>query len=176
MDKEVLREVWRDIPGYEGRYQASTHGRIRKAWKGAKQPVILKANPKHSGANQLYVNLFTSDGKQQKRPVLRLVAMAFMKDLPEDAAVVHRNLLHSDNGLMNIRVMSRSALGRKVSYRYRCRPVVMIDRDGEIVECYESASKAAEANYIGLDSVCKRCRGEIKDEFALTGYSFRYDE
>lgn len=176
MAKEVLREVWRDIPGYDGRYQASTHGRIRKAWKGAKQPVILKANPKHSGANQLYVNLFTADGKQQKRPVLRLVAMAFMKDLPEDAAVVHRNLLHSDNGLMNIRVMSRSALGRKVSYRYRCRPVVMIDRDGEIVDCYESIHKAAKANNLDITSVRLRCLGQIKDEFSLIGYSFRFDE
>ena len=39
-------EVWKDIPGYEGLYQASTYGRVRSTqYKGKKRLKILKTNP-----------------------------------------------------------------------------------------------------------------------------------
>lgn len=41
-----MKEVWKDIPGYEGLYQASTYGRIRSI---NYSKIILKKNLQPSG-------------------------------------------------------------------------------------------------------------------------------
>lgn len=61
-------------------------------------------------------------------------------------------------------------------WRGRRRPVVKVDRDGSIVASYVSAEAAAEANYLAPMSVKLRCHGRIKKEFALIGYTFRYED
>ncbi len=61
-------------------------------------------------------------------------------------------------------------------WRGRRRPVVKIDRDGKIVARYGDAMEAANANFMTLGSVKYRCYGRVKKEFALIGYSFRYED
>jgi len=76
-------EQWRDIPGWEDRYQASTHGRIRsKEWiittsvnTRRKPSKILTGTPCSKG--YLKVTLHR-DGKQYTKKVHRLVAEAFI--------------------------------------------------------------------------------------------------
>ena len=46
------KEVWRDIPGYEGRYQASNLGRIRSQARGVLKPFKNK--------NGYLINIFTN--------------------------------------------------------------------------------------------------------------------
>ena len=175
MGKHGYPERWKDIPGFEGRYQASTEGRIRKAWPGAREPKILTAGPRNRINNGWYVHLFDENGKAKRYPVLRLVAETFC-DVPEGKIVVHRNGLHSDNGLRNVAFMTRSQVGKLIKGRRRSRPVVMVDPNGEIVECYPSATQAAKAAGVWLSSVVDRCYGRIQDEFGLIGYSFRWDD
>ena len=90
--------------------------------------------------------------------------------------MVHKNGLHSDNRLVNVAVMTSQQVGREINYRWGCRPVVMINRDGEIVECYRSSREAARQNSLSENSVRRRCNREIADEFGLTGYSYRWDD
>lgn len=56
------------------------------------------------------------------------------------------------------------------------RPVVKIDKNGKIVARYVSAEAAAKANYVTPKTIKVRCYGEVKREFALIGYSFRYED
>lgn len=35
-----MQEIWKDVPGYEGRYQVSSLGRIRTIYRGWKGPVL----------------------------------------------------------------------------------------------------------------------------------------
>lgn len=61
----MSKEQWKDIPGFESFYQASTHGRIMRIVKGpsTKQGRILKQQKHHSGYMQVCLCV---NGRQYK--------------------------------------------------------------------------------------------------------------
>lgn len=78
-----MKERWRDIPGYEGIYQASDHGRIkslsriikaRSGGKARREGGILKAIPIHS---YFQVTLY-KNGKPKNMRLQRGVALAWL--------------------------------------------------------------------------------------------------
>ncbi len=68
------------------------------------------------------------------------------------------------------------AAARPEEWRGKRRPVVKIDESGAVVARYVSAEAAAAANYLTAGSVKFRCYGKVKKEFAMNGYSFRYED
>ena len=72
-----MTEEWRDVVGYEGRYQVSNFGRVMSLGTGQthKQKKILRTTT--SRGKYLIVAL-TKDGKTKSHTVHRLVAMAFI--------------------------------------------------------------------------------------------------
>lgn len=103
----MSRETWRDVVGYEGVYQVSDHGRVKRiaGGPGAKPGRILKlcADP----LGYLYVNLYRS-GKVRRQAVHRLVAEAFFGPPPEDQEVNHKNGNPSDNRIKNLEWVTHS--------------------------------------------------------------------
>lgn len=168
-------ERWRPVRGFEGRYEVSSEGRVRKAWTGARKPLLLKAYRKRNYDRQLHVTLFRSDGSYCKRPVLKLVAEAFL-DMPEGMRAVHKNGMVYDNRVGNIALMTDRDIGRNIAWKFKRRPVIKINRAGEIVECYCSAREAGRRDYLTATCVTARCNGQVADEFRLTGYSYRWDD
>lgn len=107
-------EIWKDIPCYEGIYQASTHGRIRtvdgkttftkkhgiRHWKSR----ILKGrgNNHVTGAR---VSLW-KDGKAKDFLVARLIALTFLGQPPEKYTVNHKDGNRLNNHLDNLEWLS----------------------------------------------------------------------
>lgn len=174
-------EIWRDIPGYDGVYQASTMGRIRRVYSDGKTKYLKhqyrKWKPTDSTQSKIeIVNLFRH-GRRERRSVLKLVAETFI-GVPEGYMVIHKNGLHSDNRLKNIRIglSNEMTISARSSRRKPCKK---IDRDGNAIAFYTSAIEAAKQNYISRATVSNRSnRRSLKgDEFELLGgYSFRWDE
>ena len=105
-------EMWRPIPGYEGHYEVSNHGRVRSIdyidprgvfWRGR----ILKQAVQKIGGYP-YVGL-RKDGKVHTKRVHALVALAFIGPRPERMEVCHGNGNPADNRLSNLRYDTRSA-------------------------------------------------------------------
>lgn len=99
-------ENWRDVPGYEGKYQVSNLGRIkslnyRKTGKGC----ILKTNKNHKG--YLTINLCLN-GKYKCFFIHRLVWLAFVGPIPEGMQINHINEDKTDNRLENLNLMTPS--------------------------------------------------------------------
>ena len=106
-------EIWKDIPGYEGKYQASNLGRIRsldreigvagvkghKTMKGR----VLRPGPTKSG--HLYVAL--GHGAAGK-PVHQLIARTFIGPRPEGADVCHNDGDPTNNCVDNLRYDTRT--------------------------------------------------------------------
>lgn len=77
-----MTEEWRDIVGYEGRYQVSNLGRVMTLGTGQthKEKKILRTSTSHG---RYLIVALTKDGKTKSHTVHRLVAMAFIPNEDE---------------------------------------------------------------------------------------------
>ena len=175
---------WRDIPGYEGRYQINRLGEVRSlicARGPRKKPKLLKPFTKKfckPGARTrwYFVKLTDAQGKAKDRRVHILMRDAWMDGPREGFVVYHRNGQAKDNYLHNLAYITPQELGEKTGSSGGRRPVVKVTPGGEVVACYPSARQAAEANYLSYQAVMDRCNGKVKKPFALDGHTYQWDE
>lgn len=111
-------EYWKDIPGYEGEYQASTMGRIKSLERKARvvNPYtgkeFYRKVPEHILKPAQYcknghLSLILRRGTQGQ-PVHQLVMKTFIGEIPEGMEVLHRNGNPKDNRLENLRYGTRT--------------------------------------------------------------------
>ena len=105
-------ENWKDIPGYEGLYQASTEGRIKSLRQ--KKERILKPAPDLDG--RLKLSLY-KNGEKKHFKVYTLVALTFIGERPEGYHVCHIDGDYTNNALSNLKFDTHSQ-NRLDMYRY----------------------------------------------------------
>ena len=161
--KSQVKEEWRDIPGYEGRYQVSDLGRVRsiRTIKGKKVRYVLKPYCKLHYKNKAYKNLKYEDynfvhlqkkGKAKTLRVHALVWEAFKGKKPKGFVLDHINEMKHDNRLSNLQLLtdienrlkaSRLNPGKCHKYIYKIA-----------IKCtsfsFESTSISEIANHVGL--------------------------
>ncbi len=98
-----IKEEWRDIEGYEGLYQVSNLGRVKKVnHRNTGQERILKKPITCFGYERVQL---WKDGKPKKFFVHRLVAKAFIPN-PRKKQVNHKNGIKTDNCVENLEWVS----------------------------------------------------------------------
>jgi calcineurin-like phosphoesterase family protein len=108
-DRLGHEELWRDIPGYEGAYQASYHGRIRSLPR-------LKDNRRGTfmtkglimSSNTLDKDRYSKvalyrDGVSSQQRVSRLVALTWLGPCPSGSEVCHGSKGNYDDSVPNLR-------------------------------------------------------------------------
>jgi len=96
-------EEWREIPGYEGRYEVSSHGRVRSMpfWTNNRWGPMLRGEKlraqKPNERGYMTVDLSNGAGTVEKARVHRLVLLAFVGPPSEDAP----HALHKDDDRAN---------------------------------------------------------------------------
>lgn len=90
---------WRDVPGYEGYYQASDDGQIRSVSR-----VLRPGN----GAQGTPFVILSKNGVHANRKVAHLVMEAFVGPRPEGLCVLHWDDVKTNNHLSNLRYGTRS--------------------------------------------------------------------
>lgn len=103
-------EVWKDIPDYEGRYQASSLGRIKSLKRETnnqycKEDIILKIKRHKNG--YLFAALY-KNGKQKDISIHRLVATTFLENKNNYPCINHINGNKEDNSVSNLEWCSYS--------------------------------------------------------------------
>lgn len=117
-------EIWRDIPGYEGKYQVSNLGRVmsltryvksKKGQKDYKKPGrILKC---FSTNNYLRVEL-NKNGKGKKFFVHRLVAIAFIPNVSNKPNIDHIDTNTKNNAVCNLKwCTQKENIHNPISYK-----------------------------------------------------------
>ena len=98
-------EIWKDIPGYEGRYQVSNFGRVKSLPNiRRKSELILRQAAMKSG--HLMVSLWNGNGRS--RLVHALVMEAFVGPRPAGMDCCHNDGDPANNRLSNLRWDTRS--------------------------------------------------------------------
>lgn len=117
-DIELFNDNWKDIPLYDGYYQASTNGLIRSCdrlikQKGHKNNYVRKMRgtilkPKELNSGYLVVWL-CKDGKTKAVSVHRLIAETFLTNTDKTKNEVnHKNGNKQDNRVENLEWCTRS--------------------------------------------------------------------
>ncbi len=96
----VEDEIWKDIPGYEGYYQASTLGRVKSLpRRGRKEEWIITCKPGVRG--YMTIGLLKKNQKRKTIRIHQLVAMTFLDHSPDGMKLV---VDHKDNNTLNNRL------------------------------------------------------------------------
>jgi hypothetical protein len=114
MESYEVKEVWKDVPGYEGLYQVSSLGRVKslsrridyKGWpyyRIAKE-IIMKESISSNGYKFVVLR---KDGKPKNIRTHQLIAMSFLNHNPNGNNMVidHIDGDKLNNNLLNLRVI-----------------------------------------------------------------------
>ena len=187
--EELNREVWVDVIGYEGLYQASNMGRV-KSLNYCRRGYAKILTPSTTGTcrdKRYKVTLF-KDGIGEVYLVHRLVAKTFIPN-PENKRTINHiegnpannnvnNLewaTSSENNLHAYRVLGKTNgnVGKRGAEVHNHRGVIQYSANGDFIRKWDSMSDAA--RYVGghIENIYKCCRGIYNTS---SGYRWRYTD
>lgn len=169
-------ESWRNVPGYNGKYQVDREGNIRRVFKSGKTKLLHPYNKKMSGSQRLVVHLTDDKGVTKECVFMAVMARTFLGAAPKGCVPYHRNGCQSDNYVNNIAYISRKELGNKTGASARRKAVAKIDASGEVIEVYSSAREAARKNFMSYQTIIDRCNNKCKSAFAPDGFAYAWED
>ena len=101
-----MTERWLPVVGYEGLYEVSDLGGVRRVVADDAEPYVLKASANKKG--HLHVSL-SRDGERKDFLVHRLVLIAFVGPCPEGMEACHNDGRPANNVVSNLRWDTQSA-------------------------------------------------------------------
>ena len=96
-----MDEVWKDVLGFEGKYQVSNIGRCRSLLFGRTR--MKKPCDRGSGYQTIK---FHEDGKSKHWQLHRAVAEAFIRPILSGEVVNHKDMNPSNNNVENLEIVS----------------------------------------------------------------------
>lgn len=168
-------ETWKDIKGYEGFYQVSSLGRIKSLERRIPcvgdgritKTFIMAQSLKKNG----YLSVMLSKNRNKKTiSVHRIVALAFWGEPLGDKNVVnHKDESSINNCANNLEWVTSNenknygtaiARSRKLHINHPSisRPVVMKDKNGNILKSYPSISQASRETGVNIGNISNCCR------------------
>lgn len=123
----IVEEIWKDIPGYEGIYQASNLGRVKslsriyyhsvnKKYREVKSQIL---KPQKNGSGYFHVRLRTVD-TYKTRTIHQLIAITFFGHTPCGTKLVvdHINDIKEDNRADNLQIVTNRFNSYKTQGKY----------------------------------------------------------
>lgn len=177
-----MKEVWKDIQGYEGLYQVSDLGRVKSLERIVKRNnQMLKINGKiltpktqKNGYKSVYL---CKNATKTKAYIHRLVAKEFLANPYELDVVNHRDENPANNQLKNLEWCSHKYnmnYGTQIERRKAkvSKKVNQYDQDMNLIKTWNSTREAERNGYNStLISLC--CKGKNGSH---KGYQWRYSE
>lgn len=175
-----MKEEWRDIPGYEGIYQASNLGNIRSNYtKLQGHPTrskggILKATSNNNG--YLSVALY-KDGKKKKYLIHRLIATTFIPNPNNLPQINHKDENRHNNHADNLEWCTARYNNWYGTARIRSaitagKPVQQFTLSGFLIAEYKSSAIAAELLGLTKNGIGSACRSGK----AAYGYLWKFSD
>lgn len=164
-------EEWRDIPGYEGLYQASNLGRIRSIYRYKK---ILTPYIDKNG--YLRVRLYKNKVGIYKG-IHKWVAETFISNPNNFIEINHKNEIKTDNRVENLEWCDNLynihyGTGIERGTTKRSKKVKQYDLYNNTIKSYKSLSEASRINNISIANIHKVCVGQRK---TAGGYVWEFE-
>jgi hypothetical protein len=182
-EETTMREVWKDIKGYEGLYQVSNLGRVKSLERiiikknGLKQTIrerILK--PFTSPKGYLQVSLHNINGKNKTAKVHRLVCEAFHENPENKPCVNHIDEDKADNRAFNLEWVTAKENSNHGTRSERVakalsKPVGQYTLDGNLIKIWQSTHEVERQLGFSNGNIINAIRGRQKTAY---GYVWKY--
>lgn len=174
-------EIWKDVPGYEGKYQVSNLGNVKslRMWSSVQNRYIQRERimkPYKGASGYLQINLKT-ERTRRLALIHRLVASAFIPNTENKREVNHINGIKTDNRVENLE-WNTSQQNSIHSYQtglqiHYTKKAVQCDLQGKPIKEWQSIKEASEETKIERRNINACCRGKRK---TAGGYIWKYKE
>ena len=162
-------EVWQDIPGYEGLYQASTYGRVKSLKRNTTSGKILKPRLKKTGYFQYGL---CKNGRIKAFESQRLIAITFLPNYHNYSCVNHIDENPKNNRVdnlewctvkYNVNYGTRIERARllQINNPKKSKTVLQFDMEGNFISSYPSTAeverqKGYNSGYISICCIGKK--------------------
>ena len=166
-------EAWKDVVGYEGKYQVSNKGRIRSLPTKSKTK-YFSGKVLSMAVDSIGYMVVTLSRRTYK--VHRLVAFAFIDNPNNYPCVNHKDENKTNNNIENL---------EWCTYEYNCnygtrnkrisqnegRKIIQYDLTGNEIRQWKSIADAARCFGVARTTICGCCAGR---QHTSCGYVWRY--
>lgn len=180
-----MKEIWKDIKGFEGLYQASNFGRIKSLERHVKHNLVGKLLIKEkirktniTTAGYEYVVL-AKDGKNKTYLVHRIIAETFIPNPNNKECVNHIDENKSNNNITNLEWCDYTYNNTYKNIHLRrktdnvVRKIIQYDLDMNEIKRWNNITDAANYFNAKTSNIIKCCKGERNH---CCGFKWRYYE
>ena len=148
-----MKEIWRDIEGYKGKYQVSNMGRVKSLnYRNTGKEKIMK--PHDNGKGYLRVEL-CKEGKGKQCRINRLVAQAFLENPDNLPEVNHKDEDKANNCVENLEWCT-SQYNMEYSF---AKAIIGIDKVSGLIVEFPSLMEAERQTGISNKYICDCLKG-----------------
>ena len=167
----MVDEIWKDIPEYEGLYQISNLGDIRRIWKTK----TTKCKPSLDSHNYKQIVL-TKNKIRKSYKVHRLVALVFIENPNNYEEINHKDENKQNNCINNLEWCDRKYNCNYGNRNYRCtrhrlQRIQQYDKANNLVGEFPSLKEAEKVTNIKYQNISRCCRNQRK---SAGGYIWKY--
>ena len=172
-----MSEVWRDIVGYEGRYQVSSMGRVKSLERKDRLGRIVKECILKPGTDRGYLIVeLCAGGKRKRLRVHRLVGEAFLPRAEGKDAINHKDEDKTNNNVWNLEWVSHKencnfgTRNERIA-KANSKPVAQYIKDGELVKTWSSLTEIGKQTGFSIGNISQAANGKYKQAY---GYIWKY--
>ena len=168
-----MNEIYKDIQGYEGKYQVSNLGNVKSLhYNNTNKEKVLKTVLHKDGY------LFVSLGYGKTRAIHRLVAETFLPNPDNMPVVNHKDENKQNNSVDNLEWCSyeyNSNYGTNAERiaKNESKPINQYDLQGNFIKSWNSGTEIKRTLGYSNGNICNCCRGKQKTAY---GYKWQYAE
>ena len=168
-------EIWKDIPSYEGLYQASNYGNIKRLHKDYRCKPYKILKPQKSG--NYYTVTLSKNGISVQYTVHYLIAKTFILNVENKSQINHKDGNKLNNTIENLEWVSNSENTKHAYdnnlYHFNGKnsyPVVLYDKDYNYIKTYRSIR--ALCNFTGFN---RKTVSAILNNSKINNYNYNFE-
>jgi len=170
----MKKEIWRNIPSYEGIFEISNFGRVKSIARNGTLGGVLRGTFTELGYHRY---LLSANGVKKSFFAHRIVASVFIPNPQKYPFVNHKDENPSNNYVENLewcdaKYNTNYGNGIKRRSESRYKKVYQFDKDGNLIKVWNSGTELSSETGYTHSRICEVANGNRKSAY---GYIWSYN-